>query len=293
MQQNKQAYIYAGMAIVFWSTIPTAFKTALAEAPVLTILTIASLVSAIILFVIVIITGKLSQLKATTPRDLRTSALLGLINPFAYYLILLRAYDLLPAQVAQPLNMIWPIVLVFLSVPLLGQKIPARSFISLFISFAGVYIIASQGTPFNPGKSDTLGVLLATGSSILWSLYFIMNVRDKRDQAVKLFVNFSIASLYLITATVITGTPLFSTGIKGILASAYTGVFEMGLTFYLWLRAMQLATTNDKIGNLVYLTPFLSLVFIHFIIDEPVYYTTIIGLVLIISGIIFQNRNRG
>jgi len=293
MNQNKQSYLYAGLAILFWSTIPTAFKTALAEAPILTILTIASVVSAAVLFLIVIITGKMPQLRATTPRDLMASALLGLLNPFIYYLILLRAYDLLPAQVAQPLNMIWPIVLVFLSVPLLKQKIPARSFVSLFISFAGVYLIASQNAPFSPGRSDTLGVLLATGSSILWSLYFIMNVRDKRDQAVKLFVNFFIASLYLITATLVTGSPVFGIGIKGIMASVYTGIFEMGLTFYLWLRAMQLAATNDKIGNLVYLTPFLSLIFIHFIVKEPVYYTTLIGLVLIISGIIFQNRKGG
>ena len=32
------------------------------------------------------------------------SALLGLINPFIYYIILLKAYKLLPAQVAQPLK---------------------------------------------------------------------------------------------------------------------------------------------------------------------------------------------
>ena len=289
MQQNRESFIYAGLAIFFWSTIPTAFKTALAEAPALTILTIASVVSAAVLFIIIVITGKLPQLMATTRRDIIASALLGMLNPFIYYLILLRAYYLLPAQVAQPLNMIWPIVMVFLSVPLLGQKIPAKSFVSLFISFAGVYLIASQGAPFSPGKSDTTGVLLATGSSVLWALYFIMNVRDKRDQAVKLFVNFSIASVCLITATLVTGSPLFSVGARGVLASVYTGIFEMGLTFYLWLRAMQLAPTNDKIGNLVYLTPFLSLIFIHFIVKEPVYYTTPGGLILIIAGIVFQN----
>ena len=36
---------------------------------------------------------------------------MGLLNPVAYYLILFKAYTILPAQVAQPLNMIWPIVL--------------------------------------------------------------------------------------------------------------------------------------------------------------------------------------
>ncbi len=94
--------------------------------------------------------------------------------------------------------MIWPIILVFLSVPLLKQKIERKSFFALFISFAGVYLISSQGHPFRVGRSDPAGVLLATGSSVFWALYFILNVRDKRDDAVKLFLNFLFGSLYLL-----------------------------------------------------------------------------------------------
>ena len=128
-----------------------------------------------------------------------------MVNPFLYYLILLKAYKLLPAQVAQPLNMIWPIILVFLSVPLLGQKIERKSFIALFISFVGVYLISSQGNPFHFGGSDLTGVFMAAGSSIFWAFYFILNVRDKRDEAVKLFLNFLFGSGYLLTAMILTG----------------------------------------------------------------------------------------
>jgi drug/metabolite transporter (DMT)-like permease len=110
-------------------------------------LTIASLTSTLVLFLILLKERKVSLLKTSKPKDLFNSALLGLINPFLYYLILLRAYQLLPAQVAQPLNMIWPIILVFLSVPILKQKIAGKSFLALFISFAGVYIISSRGSP--------------------------------------------------------------------------------------------------------------------------------------------------
>jgi drug/metabolite transporter (DMT)-like permease len=290
MEKSKQSIIFAGLAILFWSTIPTAFKTALAEAPILSILTIASITAVLALIIIILATGKFSLLRQTTAKDLLNSALLGLVNPFVYYLILLKAYQLLPAQVAQPLNMIWPIILVFLSGPLLKQKISPTSYLSLFISFVGVYIISSQGKLFNPGNANALGVALATGSSVFWALYFIMNIRDSRDEAVKLLANFAFASLYLLIATLVTGTPITGISMNGMLASIYVGVFEMGLTFWLWLMAMRLAPTNDKIGNLVYLTPFLSLIFVHFILHEPVYYTTPVGLVLIIAGILFQNR---
>jgi len=64
----------------------------------------------------------------------------------------------------------------------------------------------------------------------------------------------------------------------------------MGMTFFFWLKALQLATTSDKVSNLVYLAPFISLIFVHFIIKEPVYYTTPAGLLFIIAGIFIQNR---
>jgi drug/metabolite transporter (DMT)-like permease len=290
MNKARQSYLYAALAILFWSTVPTAFKISLGELDILTVLTIAVLTSTLVLFVVILSSDKTSQIKKSTPKELLSSAVLGFINPFVYYLILLKAYQLLPAQVAQPLNMIWPIILVFLSVPILGQKIEIKSFIALFISFVGVYIISSQGNLFKPVHSNLTGVFLATGSSIFWSFYFIMNVKDKRDEAVKLFLNFLFGSFYLIVTMIVTEKWQIEPGLKGIAASVYVGIFEMGITFLFWLKALQTASTTDKVSNLVYFAPFLSLVFVHFILHEPVYYTTPAGLLLIIAGILVQNR---
>ena len=290
MEKTRQSYIYAGLAVMFWSTVPTAFKISLREMDILPMLTIASLTSTLILL-IVVLTGKKAQLlRITTPKELLNSAILGFINPFLYYLILLKAYQLLPAQVAQPLNMIWPIILVFLSVPILKQKIERKSFVALFISFIGVYIISSQGRLFKPGHSDLTGVLLATGSSIFWAFYFIQNVKDKRDEGVKLLLNFVFGSIYLIATMIITGKWQIEIGFRGVAASVYVGIFEMGITFLFWLKALRMASTTAKVSNLVYLSPFLSLVFIHYILHESVYYTTPVGLLFIISGIFIQNR---
>jgi drug/metabolite transporter (DMT)-like permease len=290
MEKTKQSYIYAGLAILFWSTIPTAFKICLSELAILPMLTIASVTSTLALFIILISERKTSLLRSNSQRDLINSALLGLINPSLYYLILLKAYQLLPAQVAQPLNMIWPIILVFLSVPVLKQKIECKSYMALFISFIGVYIISSQGKLFKPGHADITGVLLATGSSVFWAFYFILNVKDKRDEAVKLFMNFLFGSVYLIAVMSITDSWPENISFRGIASSVYIGLFEMGITFFFWLKALQMSATTDKVSNLVYLAPFLSLIFVHFILHEPVFYTTPAGLLLIISGILIQNH---
>lgn len=291
MNKTKQSYIYASLAILFWSTVPTAFKLGLGELNILSLLTIASVTSAAVLFVIILVQKKTYLIRKSSAKEIFSSATLGLINPFIYYIILLKAYQLLPAQVAQPLNMIWPIILVFISVPLLGQKIERKSFIALFVSFAGVFVISSRGKIFTPFSADLLGVLLATGSSIFWAFYFILNVRDKRDEAVKLFLNFLFGSAYLVVTIIITGGWQSMIGFRGAAAAIYIGLFEMGITFFFWLRALKLASTTDKVSNLVYFAPFISLIFIHFILHESVYYTTPAGLLLIIAGILIQNRN--
>ena len=292
MKKSSQAYIYAALSVILWGTIPTAFKIAISELSIVTMLGIATLVSMLVLFIILAASGKIKLLGEMSRQEILWSALLGLINPVLYYLMLLTAYSRLPGQVAQPVNMIWPVILVFLSMPILHQRIPARSFAALLISLAGVYIIASQGAPFHPGRSDTAGVLMALGSGVLWALYFVLNVRDRRDEAVKLLANFIFGSVYLVIAMLITGSFSEPVTFRGAAAAVYCGIFEMGITFWFWLRAMQLSPTTDRISNLIYFAPFISLILLHFIIDEPIYFTTPLGLVIIIASVIFQNLGK-
>ena len=68
--------------------------------------------------------------------------------------------------------------------------------------------------------------------------------------------------------------------------------FEMGLTFVLWLSALKRATSAASIGNLIYCTPFLSLLFLHLIVGEAIHSATFIGLVLIVASLLFQEWQR-
>jgi drug/metabolite transporter (DMT)-like permease len=151
-----------------------------------------------VFFVVILMQGKIRQLFSVTLTGLAHSALLGALNPFAYYLILFKAYSLLPAQVAQPLNMVWPITLALLSAPLLHQKITARNIMAILISFIGVIFISSQGSFSSLANTNVLGASLALGSSIIWSLFWILSVMDKREEMFKLFWNFAFGLVYLI-----------------------------------------------------------------------------------------------
>lgn len=289
MNRIPKAYVYALFSVLLWSTVATAFKLGLQQLSPLYLILTASVFSLLIFFVAICIQGKIMELFTVSWSGLGKSALLGALNPFGYYLILFQAYSLLPAQVAQPLNMIWPITLALLSVPLLKQKITFRNIIAILISFIGVIFISSQGSLSGMRNTNLTGALLAIGSSVIWSLFWILSVMDKRDEIFKLFWNFIFGLVYLLLFAILF-TDFSWPDPKGIPAAIYIGMFELGITYILWMKAMHLSENNAKTGNLIFLSPFISLVFIHFILGETIFATTFIGLALIISGIWFQQK---
>ena len=289
MNARTKSYTYALAAILSWSTAGVAFKIALRQLDFIQVLFLSSFVSAVVLLFILIIQKKISLLRQFTSRDYAYSALLGLLNPFGYYLILFKAYSLLPAQIAQPLNYIWPLMLVLLSVPLLKQKLTRKSLFAILVSFSGVFIISAQGQVSDFQLNEPFGVMLAMGSSIVWALFWIFNIKQQKDEVVQLFLNFVFGLIYLLIPMILFSDFQFIHYSESFVAGIYIGIFEMSVAFVLWLKGLQLAESNDKISNLVYISPFLALLWIHLVLGESIYLTTIVGLSFIVAGIFIQH----
>lgn len=275
------------MAVLFWSTIASAFKISLRHLDVLPLLFYSSIVSTIVLFAYLLFAKKLSLLKTLSREDYLRSCVLGFLNPFLYYVMVLNAYAILRAQEAVTINFVWPIVLVLLSIPLLRQRIKLRSISAIAISFFGVFIIATHGDILGFTFTSPPGVSLALGSTVIWALFWIYNTRDKRDEAVRLFLNFMFGSVFVFLSMLLFAK-IEMPNLTGILGAVYIGLFEMGITFLVWLKALRLSKTTARVASLVYLAPFLSLVVIPFAIGERIFSSTIIGLAFIVGGIILQ-----
>lgn len=289
MTNQNKAYLFAGLTIFFWSTVATAFKLALTKLDIISLITVSSATSLIILILFVMLQGKFSLVFQNFKSSIAKSALYGLINPFLYYLVLFKAYSILPAQIAQPVNMTWPLILVVLSSVILKQPISRKGYLALCISFVGVIITSSRGGSTDVGELQPNGIALALCSALIWSLYWILNMKDDRDEEVKLMLNFLFATIYIFIIYF-----LFNSGTKigfyGLINGVYIGVFEMGLSFIFWLKALKYSETTDKVSNLIFITPFVSLFFIHLVVKEELYWTTFVGLILIVVGIMIQKK---
>jgi drug/metabolite transporter (DMT)-like permease len=288
MQTNQsRAYLFALLTVLSWSTVATAFKIALRELNYIQVLLIANGVSLGVYGFVLMFRHDRPRLFPLSGTNLGYSFAQAFLNPFGYYLIIFKVYSILPAQIAQPANFIWPVVLMLLSAPLLKQPIRLTGLFALLISFAGVVVLSSQGNLLHFRIKEPLGIALALSSSLVWSFFWIINIKDKRDDVLKLFLSSAISFTLVLILAAATGnlSALFS---KPLLPAVYIGLFEMGIPYILWLKALQLSESTGRISNLIYLTPFISLIFIHTILKERLYFTSLIGLGLIIAGILVQ-----
>jgi drug/metabolite transporter (DMT)-like permease len=284
MQQNeKQALLLGFIAVLCWSTVATAFKIALSHQSISEVVFFASCASAILLGGILAFQKRLLPAITGLAVDWRKALLFGLLNPLLYYHILLWAYQLLPAQVAQPINYTWAIMLALLSVPFLGHKLSKWDGLSLLICYAGVIVISS-GAGSGAADGNMLGVVLALLSTIIWAGYWIVNSLDRRSPIEALFQNF----LIILPLAAILAWP-FSFKWQALVSSAYIGIFEMGISFICWLYAMKRTRNASRISNLIFLAPFISLFLINRIIGETIHPNTFYGLALIIAGLLVQN----
>jgi len=291
LARQHKAYLYAAAAVLIWSTVASAFKLSLRHLSTFQLLLWADVVSIFCLFGVLVWQKKLRLLLDYRRPALLRAAALGILNPFLYYVILFAAYDLLPAQEAQPLNYTWAITLSLLSIPLLKQRLGLREILAIFISYFGVVVISTHGRLLALEFSNGLGVFLALASTVIWALYWIYNTRDEKDPVAGLFLNFVFGFPFILAACLVFSDPWPDT-LAGLAGAVYVGIFEMGITFVFWLNALKLTRSTARVSTLIFFSPFLSLVFIRLFVGEHIRLATIIGLCFIIGGSILQQTGR-
>lgn len=295
LTNQNRAYLLVLLAVVFWSTMSSAFKITLRYIAFDQLLLWSSMFGAVALLIINQLGNKPLNFKLVSFNELKASAIMGFFNPFLYYLVLFKAYELLEAQIAGTLNYTWPIILVIMSVVFLKQKISTWSIVAIFTSFLGIVIISTHGSLISLGSSSSLGIILAVGSAFLWAYYWILNMKDSREETGKIFLNIVFGFIYILVYLLFTSRPISFPAGYALIGTIYIGIFEMSLTFVIWLLALTNSQNTAKVSNLIYLSPFIALFFIRFTVGEKIHFSTFIGLIFIIGGILLQQfiRKRG
>lgn len=281
---ERAATVSALIAVALWSTVAVGFKLGLAETTPLGLLLIGSTLSTG--FFLIVAGRSLSTLDAA---GWRFAAVLGLINPAAYYLVLFEAYDRLPAHIAQPLNYTWAITLALLAIPILKQRLSTRGYIGIALAYVGVALLVGRPGEVGEQALDTIGIWLALGSTLLWASYWLLNTRSTSPALPLMAASFVIGTLaLLILAIASDGLPELTVATLGY--GAWVGLIEMGVTFLLWQRALRLTASAGRIGQLIFLSPFVSMGLIALTLGETIHWSAPLALLLIVGGLVLTQR---
>ena len=285
------AYIYVLLAALLWGSTAAVGKLLLTGFDNFQLLFLANLFAFIGLFCIVVLQNKLSLIKKLKAKDYLNFAGLGFLGVFLYYFFIFGALNLLPAQEAFIINYLWPIMVIVFAVIILKEKITLLKIVGLTSSFVGVVIVATKGNLGSFNFSSPLGVFLAIAAAVSYGLFSVLGKKQNHDQFISTMFYYLFATLYSLVAILLFSkfpeTPsLYQLG--GLL---WLGIFTNGLAFVFWFLALKHGDIT-KMSNIIFITPFISLVYIYFLLGEQILISSIIGLIIIVSGILLQSAGK-
>jgi drug/metabolite transporter (DMT)-like permease len=156
--------------------------------PVAQMLAMRSGIALLILLVVTLRRGGLPPLpRSTVPAHLaRLAAMLGAI--FLFF----SALEELPLADATAIAFGAPFVMLLLSRPLLGERVPRGAWGAVFVGFVGVLVIVRPGGDVKPAA------LLAVGASVLYAIGMLTTRRLGRTESVFSMLFWMIAGQFVI-----------------------------------------------------------------------------------------------
>ncbi len=281
---NKQ-YIYAGTAILFWSTVATVTKLLLKSYTSIQVLWISSFFAFLILWGVNTISGNIKNLRSYTKKDFVTTILIGIPGTLIYYLCYYAGADILPASQAFIINYMWPIMSVFFAWVILGEKMTVRKIIAIVISFLGVGIVTGTSLKVSGGNT-LLGVALCLMGAVSYGVFTGFNQKYSYDKKLSMMINYLVTFVFTTVINLTKGDLFIPSAVEAV-GFAWNGMLTMAVASTAWIIALSGGNTA-KISNLAYITPFLSLVWTGLILKENISVYSFIGLAVIVTGIFVQ-----
>ena len=286
---KSKGYMFAGISIFFWASTAALTTILLEGLDSIQIACISALFASLTLFVINVCTKKISIVWQYGITDYIRFFVVGFVGVFAYSFLLFTALFYLPAQEAFIINYLWPIMIIIFAAILLKEKLTGKKVVAIVMSFVGIVIVVTRGNITKLDLSGPLGIVLAVLAAVSYGWFSVIVKKYEYDKTVSMMfycISGFIASF--VTMCIVSYVPTLN--MAQILGLGWIGILTMGIAFTTWALALKYGDTH-KIANLAFITPFLSLVYIYFLLGEEISIYSVVGLVVIVLGIIIQNRD--
>jgi len=285
----KIEFLYVAITILLWGTVATVGKLLLTTLDNYQVLFYVMLSSLIAVFILSALMGKIKIIKKYKRKDYVIFFLLGVAGTFMYSFLFYLGLNYSSAQEAFVVNYTWPIWVIILAAIFLKEKITFKKIIAIILSFVGVLVIVSQGN-LSINHQNLFGNMIMLLGAFFYGLFSVLGKKYKYETTTSMTFYFLAGTILSFIAMLIFSEFTLPTSIE-FLGFIWLGGVATGVAYLFWFLALKHGDTGIM-ANLVFLTPFVSLVFIAIFLKEKILPSSLIGLVLIISGVLIQSIYR-
>ena len=281
-----KSYVYALAAVIAWGTSAPVCKAVMGNVSEEMLLFVSSLLAFLFLLILNIINLKKLKAEKYKFKDFGLMTLFGFIGIALYTYFYYAGIARLPSAEACTVNYLWPITVIVFSVPILKEKFTVKKAFAVILSFIGIIFVATQGEFSSLGSIDFSGILFCLAAAVCYGLFCVLSKKKQYDEILLLCIAYFTATVFSGIICAVNGTfsEIPRSGYIGVL---WNGVIVSGAAYMLWAKGLNSGDTA-KISNIAYLTPFLSILFGKILLDEDVTVWSFLGVILRISGIVFE-----
>lgn len=271
--------------------MPVLTKLLLSNMSSMTVLFYSTVIASATLVLVSGFSGRWEKVKMYSAKDLFELILIGILGEFLYSALYYESLKMLPAADASILNYIWPIIAVICSVLLLKEQISLRRIFAIIISFLGIIVIGSRGSlsiSMKNGVND--GFILCLLSAACYGIFNVLNKKKGGDQLVNMTIYFLVTAV-LSGSVCLVSSKILPISLHEAAGLLWMGVFVDALAFVCWAVAIQ----NNEVSAIVnfsYLTPIVAMILSAAILKEPIRLYSVIGFMIILIGIVLQEKTK-
>lgn len=282
--------VYALLAALLWGSTASVIKLIGLGLNNLQILFYSSAIASVSLALMVTYQKKWGIVKSYGVKDYRRFAYMSFLGVFLYYALLYAALQLIPGQEAFIVNYTWPIWVMVFAVIFLKEKLSIKKVLAMALGFIGVYIVVTRGNLASFDFSAMEGNVLALTAACIYGLFSVLSKRNNDEKVTSTMFFYLFAFIYTSAFLVIFSSLPFPSPSEW-LGLTWIGIATSGIAFVLWQLALKYGETS-KVSNIVFITPFLSLVYLAILTKEVVLISSVIGALFIVSGIVLQSLRK-
>lgn len=287
-KDNNTIFLFLALAlpIISWGSAFPSIRYALSGYSPIQIATLRFVIASILLMIYALFKGFGFPQK----RDIPMICFLSLTGVLMYHVPLNMGARTVTAGTVSLLNATAPVFTALLSIFLIGERIQARGWLGIFLSFTGAALLAFSN---ETGFSFSFGAMWILFAAFSESFYFIYQrgllLKYGAVRLTTYVVWFGAIMMLPFSGNLMSALRIAPAGATA--AVVYMGIFPTAIAYVLWAYDLSIFPAS-KVASLLYLSPVISIFLGWVWLGEKPGLLTIGGGILAILGVSFVQRSK-